>query len=95
MKQILKYVHVDCDKPYQFFCNNTSAINISKNHVMHSKTKHIPIRYHFVREKIAENVIKLDYVDTKEQIADIFTNPLPRDTFEYLRRKLVVVLAPQ
>ena len=49
---------------------------------MHSKNKHIPIKYHFVREQVVENIVKLDYVDTKEQIADIFINPLLRETFE-------------
>ena len=62
---------------------------------MHSKTKHIPIKYHFIREQDVENVVKLDYLDKKEQIADIFTKSLPRNTFEYLRSKLGVVFVPQ
>ena len=56
---------------------NTSAINISKNHVMHSNTKHIPIKYYFLREKVSQKVVKLEYIDTNEQIANIFTKPLP------------------
>jgi hypothetical protein len=62
---------------------------------MHSKTKHIPIKFHFLREQVAEKNIKLEYVGTKEKIADIFTKPLPRETFEYLRQKLGVVSSPQ
>ena len=61
---------------------------------MHSQTKHIPIKYHFVREQVVENIVKLECVDTKEQIADIFINPLPRETFEYLRWKLGIVPYP-
>ena len=48
------------------FCDNMSAINISKNHVMHSKTKHISIKYHFLQEKFLEQKVKLEYVPSKE-----------------------------
>ena len=57
---------------------------------MHSKTKHIAIKYHFVRELVQDKEIRLEYVNSKEQIADIFTKPLPKDTFLYLRGKLGV-----
>ena len=62
---------------------------------MHSKTKHIPIKYHFLREKILEQKVKLEYVPSKEQVADIFTKPLPREAFEHLRQKLGVFSASQ
>eukprot|EP00253_Pinus_taeda_P015531 PITA_15531 len=91
MKQTLQDLQVKFDEPIPIFCDNTSAISISKNHVMHSKMKHILIKYHFVREKVAKKNIKLKYVDTKEQIADIFTKPLPREAFEYLRQKLGIL----
>jgi hypothetical protein len=61
---------------------------------MHSKTKHIPIKYHFLREQVVNQVVKLDYVTTKEQIVDIFTKPLPREVLKYLRHKLGVVSMP-
>jgi hypothetical protein len=51
---------------------------------MHSKTKNIPFKYHFLWEQVAEKNIRVDYVGTKEQVADIFTKPLPREAFEYL-----------
>jgi len=65
-------------------CDNTSAINISKNPLMHSLTKHIPIKFHFLREQAATNVVKLEYVATRDQILDIFIKLLTRETFEYL-----------
>jgi hypothetical protein len=71
-----------------------STINISKNPMMHSKIKHIPIKYHFPWEQVAEKNIRVEYVGTKEQIVDIFTKSLPREAFEYLRRKLGIFSAP-
>ena len=73
------------------YCDNTSAINISKNSVMHAKTKHIAIKYHHVRELVEDKQVKLEYIHTKEQTADIFTKPLPKDAYEYLRGKLGVI----
>ena len=73
------------------YCDNTNAINISKNLVMHSKKKHISIKYHFVRELVQDKEIRLEYVHTKEQISDIFTKPLPKDALLYLRGKLGVI----
>ena len=81
---------MEIKEPVVMFCDNTSAINISKNPVMHSKTKHIAIKYHFVRELVQDKEIRLEYVHTKEQIADIFTKPLRKDAFLYLRVKLGV-----
>ena len=84
-----------CDKPSPIQCDNTSAISISKNPVMHSETKNIPIKFHFLQEQVTEKNIKLEYIGTKEQVADVFTKPLPRETFEYLREKLGVILSPK
>lgn len=81
---------MEIKEPIFMFCDNTSAVNISKNLVMHSKTKHIAIKYHFVRELVQDKEIRLEYVHRKEQIDDIFTKPLPKDAFLYLRCKLGV-----
>ena len=91
MKQTLEYLQVNYDYPTIIKCGNANPINISKKLVMHSKTKHIPIKYHYLREKVSLKTVKLEYVETKEQVADIFTNPLPRETFEYMRQKLGVI----
>eukprot|EP00253_Pinus_taeda_P013579 PITA_13579 len=91
MMQNLQDFQITCTPPISILCDNTSAINISKNPVMHSKTKHIPIKYHFLREQVLEQKVKLEYVPSKEQVADILTKPLPRETFEHLRQKIGVV----
>ena len=69
MKQTLQDIHVTCNEPIPILCDNTSAISISKNPVMHSKTKHIPIKFQFLREQVIEKNIKLEYIETKEQVA--------------------------
>jgi hypothetical protein len=94
IKTNLKDIQVPCDQPVSIMCDNTSAINLSKNLVQHSKTKHIPIKYHFLREQVQDQVVKLEYVPSKEKITYIFTKPLPRDSFEYLREKLGVLPTP-
>eukprot|EP00253_Pinus_taeda_P028674 PITA_28674 len=91
MMQTFQDIQITCTRPISIFCDNTRAISISKNPVMHSKTKHIPIKYHFLREQLLEQKVKLEYVPSKEQVADILNKPPPRETFEYLRQKLGVV----
>jgi hypothetical protein len=72
MKNTLKDIIGSYDERISILCDNTSAINISKNSVIHSRKKPISIRYHFLREKIAENEAKLEYVPIKDQVAKIF-----------------------
>jgi hypothetical protein len=91
IKNNLNDIQVPCDKPISIMCDNTSATNISKNHFLHSKTKHIPIKYHFLREQILDRVVKLEYIPSKEKIEDIFTKPLPIEYFDYLRQWLRVI----
>ena len=94
MKQMLKDIGVLLEEPIVIYCDNTSTINMSKNQVMHSKTKHISIKYHFIRDKVANKEVRLEYICSKEQIADIFTKPLPKDAFEHLQGLLGVQAPP-
>ncbi|GJX04315.1 retrovirus-related pol polyprotein from transposon TNT 1-94 [Tanacetum coccineum] len=66
------------------FCDNTSAIAISNNPVLHSRTKHINIRYHFIRDHVLKGDIELHFIPTQYQLADIFTMPLDEPTFKRL-----------
>ena len=72
--QLLDYGHKFTKTP--ICCDNTSAILITKNPVQHSKTKHIEIRYHFIRDNVEKGKVELQYIPTDNQIADIFTKAL-------------------
>ncbi|GJY48415.1 hypothetical protein Tco_0438371 [Tanacetum coccineum] len=61
------------------------AIDLSKNLMQHSKTKHIEIRHHFLRDNIQKGNISIEQVASEDNIADIFTKPLKREVFNYLR----------
>ena len=76
------------------YCDNSSAIDISKNPVQHSKTKHIEIRYHFIRDLVEKKIVTLEYIPTERQNADIFTKPLDRSKFEILSQVISVILCP-
>jgi hypothetical protein len=91
MIQTLADLKVTYTDPIPLHCDNTSAISVSKNHVLHSKMKHIPIKYHFLKEQVTNRVVQLNYIPSTEQIADIFTKPLAKTPFEYLRQKLGVI----
>jgi hypothetical protein len=72
-------------------CDNESAIRMADNPVEHSRTKHIAIRYHFLRDHQQKGDIEIAYVSTKEQLADIFTKPLDEQTFTRLRHELNIL----
>nr|GFB70162.1 retrovirus-related Pol polyprotein from transposon TNT 1-94 [Tanacetum cinerariifolium] len=70
------------------YCDSKSAIAISCNPVQHSRTKHIAVRYHFIKEHVEKGTIELYFVKTDYQLADLFTKALPADCFKYLVRHL-------
>ena len=94
MKQTLQDIKIVFEEPTIIHYDITSSISLSKNPVQHSKSKQIPIKYHYLRDQAENKNIKLEYVPTQEHVADIFTKPLSRDVFKYLRQKLGVILLP-
>ncbi|XP_065632598.1 secreted RxLR effector protein 161-like [Quercus suber] len=76
------------------FCDNTNAINLSKYPVQHSKSKHIEIRYHFIRDLVEEKTVYLEFITTDNQKADIFTKLLDGPKFESLRKTIGVAIIP-
>ena len=74
------------------YCDNTSAINISKNPIQHSRTKHIDIQHHFIRELIENKFVVIEYVATDKQLAYIFTKTLDSSKFIFLRKALGICI---
>nr|GEZ95696.1 retrovirus-related Pol polyprotein from transposon TNT 1-94 [Tanacetum cinerariifolium] len=70
------------------YCNSKAAIAISCNPIQHFYTKHIDVRYHFIKEKVEKGIIELFFVGTEYELADLFTKALSEDRFQYLVRRL-------
>lgn len=87
---ILRDLGVEISKCFDIMCDNSSTIKLSKNPVMHRRTKHIDVRYHYLRNLTNEGAIRLIFCGTKDQVADILTKPIKLDQFEKLREKLGV-----
>ncbi|GJV69754.1 hypothetical protein Tco_1485263 [Tanacetum coccineum] len=77
------------------YCDSKSAIAISCNPVQHSKTKHIDSQYHFIKEHVKKGTVELYFVGTKYQLANLFTKALPKERFEYLVHRIVIIMAQQ
>ncbi|GKB55674.1 hypothetical protein Tco_0911860 [Tanacetum coccineum] len=70
------------------YCDNKSVIALCCNNVQHSRSKHIDIRFHFIKEKVENGAVELYFVNTVYQMADIFTKALGRERIEFLINKL-------
>ncbi|KAL9996454.1 putative 1,4-alpha-glucan branching enzyme [Helianthus debilis subsp. tardiflorus] len=70
------------------WCDNLGATYLSANPVFHARTKHVEVDFHFVREKVAQRKLSVQFISTHDQIADVFTKPLPSDRFLLLKSKL-------
>nr|GEX24886.1 retrovirus-related Pol polyprotein from transposon TNT 1-94 [Tanacetum cinerariifolium] len=70
------------------YCDSKAAIAISCNPVQYSRTKHIDVHYHFIKEKVEKGIVKLFFVRTEYQLADLFTKAFPVERFQYLVRRL-------
>lgn len=85
MQEITKvYGH----SPPQLFGDNQGAQALARNPVHHKLTKHIDVKYHFVREQLKKKVLTLVYCPSQKNVADIMTKPLPKVTFEKHREAM-------
>ncbi|XP_031108714.1 uncharacterized protein LOC116013206 [Ipomoea triloba] len=90
MKQQLKDYSINCED-VSIFCDNTSAIAVSQNPVLHSWTKHIDVRHHFIRDHVEKKDFRIDHIPTENQIADILTKPLCESRFATLRHEMGMI----
>ena len=74
--------------PTKIFCDNKSAISLTKNPVFHGRSKHIDIKFHYIRELVSSKEIEVEFCKSEEQIADILTKPLKADIFHRLKEKM-------
>ncbi len=75
-------------------CDNQSAIQLIRNPVFHQRTKHIDVRYYFVRERQEAGDVDVSYISTKDQLADPLTKVLPNPRFSELRQLIGIVSVP-
>jgi hypothetical protein len=90
LKRILDSIGLQQQPCLTVLCDNNSTIKLSKNPVMHGRSKHIDIRFHFLRNLSCEGLVELVYCASKEQIADVMTKALSLPQFENFRKLLGV-----
>eukprot|EP00253_Pinus_taeda_P009493 PITA_09493 len=88
MRRMLRSLGQEQTKGTVIYCDNSSAIALSKNYVFHKRTKHIDTRFHYIRELVNNGEIVLVHCKTQEQVADILTKSLRQKSFEFLRKCL-------
>lgn len=91
LKSLLHSISIPIKHPIIIYEDNNSCISIANNPTNHKRSKHIDIKYHFTREQIANKVIKLEYISTGDQLADIFTKMVHAAKFLELRHKLNLI----
>ena len=89
-RKLCKEMKLNIKEPITMMEDNNSCIKISQNDEFHQRTKHIDVKYHFIREALEKGIVQIKRVDSKENIADIFTKPLAKVQFEKLRDLLGV-----
>ncbi|KAJ4816146.1 hypothetical protein LUZ62_028712 [Rhynchospora pubera] len=94
LRYLLAELHVAMPDIPTLWCDNIGATFLASNPSFHARTKHIEIDYHFVRERIASNELRVRFISSKDQLADLFTKPLPLAQFLLLKSKLTVNKLP-
>ena len=87
-KHLLQELRFGKDEQMKLICDNQAALHISSNPVFHERTKHIEVDCHFIREKIASGCISTSFVNSNDQLEDIFTKSLRGPRIKYICDKL-------
>ncbi|KAK9912717.1 hypothetical protein M0R45_036566 [Rubus argutus] len=91
---LFRDLKVFLSQPPAFYCDNISAIALAANPVFHNRTKHVDVDFHFIREPLATNSMRLHPISSAANVADIFTKSLPKHRFFDLSSKLIVRIPP-
>lgn len=91
IRRVIETLGVKEEGATEIMCDNSSTIQLSKNPVFHGRSKHIDVRFHFLRDLVNNGIIELSYCNTQNQIADVMTKPLKLEHFEKLRGMLGVI----
>ncbi|PKU86178.1 Retrovirus-related Pol polyprotein from transposon TNT 1-94 [Dendrobium catenatum] len=94
LRRLLAEFHISSTKPTLLLCDNISVIALAHNPIFHARTKHVEIDFHFIRDCIKNQVLKIAHVYTADQLADLFTKSLSISRFTSLRDKLTLAEAP-
>ena len=90
LRRVVEKLGIEEKSGTVIMCYNSSTIQLSKNPVFHGKSKHIDVKFHFLRDLVNDGVIELSYCNSQDQIADIMTKPIKLEQFEKLRGMLGV-----
>ena len=91
MRRVLSDLKYPQEEPTIIYCDNNSAIALSKDHVFHQRSKHIDTRYHYIRELVNKGEICLKCYRSTEQLVHIFTKPLGKNVFEHLQGSIGII----
>ncbi|MCP4490581.1 MAG: DDE-type integrase/transposase/recombinase, partial [Gammaproteobacteria bacterium] len=91
LRSLLKSLCQQVEKPTKLLEDNQSAIAIANNSISHCRSKHIDIKYHYVRQKVTEGAIELHYCPTHDMVADVLTKGLSKNAFERQRKALGLI----
>ena len=94
LKTLFQELGYPCTVVPIVWSDNLAAKSMFENPVFHSRTKHIEVDVHFVREKVENSEVEVRYVPTANQVADVLTKVLPRDRFKFLGARLGLTLSP-
>ena len=88
IQTLLYELGIQTPQAAKLWCDNIGAKYLSANPVFHARTKHIEVDYHFVRERVARRLLEIEYISTKDQVADGFTKPLTVRQMEIFKNNL-------
>lgn len=88
LKRILENLGLKQNGCLTTFCDNSSTIKLSKNPTLHGRSKHIDIRFHFLRDYANEGIVELSYCPTQNQLADVMTKPVKLESSVNFRKSL-------